>query len=289
MRMGTQWRGHLAGVALALAALPAGADVRTHWSAELGAGYDDNVGNAAQDADARDSATLSAGLNLDYRRALSLDTALLLRGGLRGEGVERVDGLSHARALALARLSHRPQGGFYMPTFAGWISAAALEFDSALRDGFELRGGVFVQEPLTTAVSARLGIGVAERRSDGDAFDLSAWSASLDLDWAVGSGLTLYAGYQYHDGDVVSSGTLPPKSTHLPGGIGSASAADLDDALEGQFAYRLAAKTQLATVGFNLPLSQRLALDGQLRRVDSVAGETRYERWQGLLSLLLRL
>ena len=280
------------GAALLLLALPAGAEhhVKLHWSGDLGVGYDDNVGNAAEDNDVRDSSVVSGGVNLDYVRTLSLNSALLLRGGLQGEGYEAQSGLSNGRLLAMVRLSHRPSGGFYMPTFAGWISASALEFDSAMRDGAEYRGGLFMTEPLTTAISARLSVAASERRSDSYVFDLTAWSAGLTLDWAVTPGVTLYTGYQFQDGDVVSSGTVVPKSTHDLGGAGSASAAASDDALDGQFAYRLDASTHLGTVGLNVPLSNRFALDAQARRVDSsTGGGTRYERWQGVVSVLLRL
>lgn len=280
------------GAALLLSAGPADAEhhVRLHWSADLGLGYDDNVGNAAADSDARDSSVISGGVNLDYVRALSLNTALLLRGGLQGEGYEAEGALSNARLLAMARLSHRPTGGFYMPTFAGWVSAGALEFDSAMRDGFEFRGGLFVTEPLTTTIAARISVAASERRSDSAVFDLSAWSAGLNLDWAVAPRFTLYGGYQFQDGDVVSTGLLPPKSSHLGGGCGSATACDPDDALDGQFAYRVDARTHIGTLGLNVPLSGRLAVDAQARRIGSTAdGGTRYDRWQGVVSVLLRL
>jgi len=280
------------GVALLLLAVPAGAEhhVKLHWGGDVGVGYDDNVGNASENFDTRDSSVVSLGANLDYVRALSLNTALVLRGGLQGEGYEAEDGLSNGRLLAVVRLSHRPSGGFYMPTFAGWVSAAALEFDSAARDGFEFRGGLSMTEPLTTALSTRLSVAASQRQSDSDVFDLSTWSAGLNLDWALTPNFTLYTGYQFQDGDVVSSGTVLPKSSHIAGGCGVASACDPDDALDGQFAYQLDASTHVGTVGLNVPLSQRLALDAQARRVDSsTGGGTSYERWQGMVSVLMRL
>lgn len=281
-----------AGALLLLIAVPAHAEhhVRLHWSGELGLGYDDNVGNAAEDNDVLDSGVVSGSLNLDYTRVLSLNTALLLRGGLQGEGYEAENGLSSGRVLAMARLSHRPSGGFYVPTFAIWSSVAALEFNSTMRDGFEYRGGVFMTEPLTTTISARLSVSAQERSADNTVFDTSGWSAALNLDWAVLPQLTVYTGYQFLDGDVVSTGTVPPKSSHIPTGCGSASACDPDDALDGQFAYRVDARTHVATLGMNVPLSHRLAVDAQSRYVDSTAdGGSTYERMQGVVSLLLRL
>jgi hypothetical protein len=281
------------GAALLALAAPATADhhMAIHLGGDLGFGYDDNVGNAAGEADAIDSTTVTGGLNLDYTRTLSLNTGLLLRGAVQGDAYEGAEGLSSARLLLMSRLSHRPTGGFYMPTFAGWVSVAAVEFDSALRDGYEYRGGVFVSEPLTTAVSVRLGLAALERSADDAVFEAGHWSASLNLDWQVLPMLTLYGGYQHQDGDVVSSGSVPPKNHEPGGGGGGYWLVDApDDALDGQVAYRLEATTAVATLGFNVPLSGALSIDGQLRRIDSGSstGETTYERLQALVSVLSR-
>jgi hypothetical protein len=279
-----------AAVLLLGATTPAAAEhhMRVQAGGDLGFAYDDNVGNAQADEDARDSAVLTGGAHVDLARALSLHTALLLRGTLQGEAYEAESALSHLRLGAMARLSHRPGGGFYTPTLAAWLSAGALEFDSALRDGFEYRAGLHVIEPLTTALVARVSVAAAERRADNAVFDTSQWSAGLNVDWSVLARLTAYFGYQFQDGDIVSTGSLPPKSTHTAEGCGTASACDPDDALEGLFAYRVEGSTHVVTVGANVPLSARLALDAQLRRADASAGENAYERLQGAVSLLLR-
>ena len=280
-------------VAACLACAPAHAEhhMGTSWSGDLGVGYDDNVGNAGPNADVRDDAFVAAGLNLDWSWRPTLNTGLLLRGSLRGEGYGEVDGLSNGKLVAMARLSHRPGGGFYAPTLAVWASAALREFDSRMRDGEEYRAGVFVSEPITTAIGARLGASLAERESYGAVFDLSSWSASLDLDWQVAPMLTLYAGYQFHDGDIVSTAFAAPKSSHLGGGGGGGPGAKghPDDAFDGLFAYRVEAKTQVASLGVNLPLSPKFALDAQVRRADAeTGGGSGYGRWQAVVSALTR-
>lgn len=279
----------LAAVLLLLAA-PARAEhhVRVHWGGDLGVGYDDNVGNARDDPDARDSGVVSGGTHVDYVRALSLHTALVLRGTLQGEAYGAEQGLSSLRLGAMTRLSHRPGGGFHTPTLAAWLSAAGLEFDSAMRDGIEYRAGLHLIQPLTTAMAARVGVAALERRADSAVFDASHWSAGLNLDWNVLSRLTLYLGYQLQDGDLVSSGAVPPKSTHDLAGCGAADACDSDDALDGLSAYRIEGTTHVATLGANVPLSGRLALDAQLRRADASAGGNAYERWQGTVGALMR-
>lgn len=289
MRNIGRWVG--AGLIAALTAMPARADhhIGYGFSGDLGVGHDDNVGNASQSSDVAGDTFVSAGLNLDVNWKPTLFTSLLLRSSLRGDGFDDADGLSNGKLVEMIRVSHRPAGGFYAPTLAAWVSAGLWEFDSAMRDGVEYRGGVYVSEPITTTISMRLGASVNERASDSKVFDLSTWAATLDLDWQVLPRLTVYTGYQFSDGDIVSTGSSAPKSSHIPGGGGGSSAADPDDAIEGLFAYRVDAKTHVATLGFNVPLSARLAVDVQLKRADSETdGGTGYDRWQGVVSALSR-
>jgi len=283
--------GLVVGLVATLVAMPAHADhhMGFAWSGDLGLVYDDNAGNAEHSHDIEDDTLVSGGLNLDFHWKPTLFTALLLRSSLRGDGYDDADGLSNGKLVEMARVSHRAAGGFYAPTLAAWASAGLWEFDSAMRDGTEYRAGVYVAEPITTAISARLGATVTERDSDSAVFDLSSWAASLDLDWQVLPRLTIYAGYQFHDGDVVSTGTVLPKSSHLVGGCGGATECAPDDSFQGMFAYRLDAKTHVATIGFNVPISAKLAIDTQLRRADSEAdGGSGYDRWLGTVSALAR-
>jgi hypothetical protein len=278
------------GAAMLALALPAAADhhMKTHWSGDLGAGYDDNVGSAALDTDTVDSAFVSAGVSLDHGRRLSSTTGLLLRGSLRGDAYEAAEGLSSGKLTGLARLSHRAEGGFYMPTLAGWLSASLWEFDSALRDSADFRAGVYLTEPLTTALSARLGVQASERQADSAVFDLSSWSAAVNVDWNVLGAVTLYGGYQLHDGELVSSGSVYPKNHEAPAGDDSVQY-EPDDALDGLTAYRVEAQTQIAVLGANLPVSERLSFDAQLQQVESETDYgIGYSRMIGSVSALMR-
>lgn len=288
MRHGS--RSAVLGAAMLLLAAPAAADhhVKLRWSGDLGFGYDDNVGSAAEDADIRDSAFVSAGLNLDQVRRLTSTTGLLLRGSLRGDAYEGAEGLSNGKLTAMARLAWRHAGGFHAPTLAGWLSASLLEFDSAMRDGAEFRAGAYVSEPLTTALALRLGAQLSERRSDSAVFDLSAWAVGLNLDWNMRGAATLYLGYQLHDGDLVSSGSVYPKSHEPPGGDDRYAWA-ADDALDGLSAYRVQAQSGIAAFGVNLPVSERLAFDAQVQQVESETDYgTGYSRSIAVVSALAR-
>ena len=280
------------GAALLLLAAPAGAEhhVKVHWSGDLGAGYDDNVGSAAEGVDTRDSAFVSAGLNLDYGRRLTPGTGLLLRGSLRGDAYEGAEALSSGKLTGMVRLAHRAEGGFYRPTLAGWVSASLWEFDSALRDSTEVRAGLYLSEPLTTAISARFSVQASERMADSAVFDLSAWSTGVNLDWNVLGAVTLYGGYQFHDGQLVSSASIYPKAHEPEPGDDSQYAYQEDDALDGLYAYRVDAQSHLMTLGANLPLSEKLSIDAQVQQVESETDSgVGYSRRLAVVSVLMRL
>ena len=273
-----------------LLAVPASADHHMGWtrSADVGLGYDDNASNAPDGPDQRGNAVLAGNFNLDFHWRPTLYTGLLLRGTLGAEGYADDSKLSNGKAGLTARVSHRPAGGFHMPTIAAWLSGAVREFGSELRSGTELRAGTYLMMPITTAIGARVSAGLAERAADEHVFDLSTVTYGVDLDWKVATRVTTYLGYQQIDGDLVSSSSLAPV-----GGYGDYAE---DDAFEGFWAYRLDGQTQVASAGLNFALSPALALDAQVLRADASADyagpvvvDASYERWQFMLGLLMRL
>lgn len=279
-----------AGAILLLLAGPARADHHMGWarSADVGLGYDDNASNAPDGPDQRGNGVLAGSFNLDWHWRPTLYTGLLLRGTLGAEGYSDDGKLSNGKAALMARVAHRPAGGFYMPTLAGWVSGALREYGSELRSGTELRAGTYLMMPLTTAIGARVSAGLAERSADAAVFDLSTVSYGIDLDWRVATRLTTYLGYQRIDGDLVTSSSLEP--------IGGYGDYEKDDAFEDFWAYRLDGQTDVASAGLNFALSSALSLDAQVLRADASADYTgpvvvdaSYERWQFMLSLLMRL
>jgi large repetitive protein len=280
----------LLGLGAALVAAPAQAEhhVRIHYSGDLASGFDSNVTNAQQDDDIRESGFASATGNVDYLRNLSLYTTLLLRGSAQGEYWNSFDGLNNGKGTAMARLLYRGDGDFWTPTFAGWVSAAVLEFDSAIRDSNEYRAGAFVTENLTTQLTGRFALGASRRESDGLVYDLSGYSASVNLDWVPAPRTVVYTGYQYYVGDVAS--TASAASFWI---VEAADAIEADDAFGGLagglLAYRLDARAQITTLGFNYAFSRKLSADVQGQYISTRAtARIDYERMVGVVSLLAR-
>jgi len=276
--------------ALLLVAAAGSADAlgpRLRLAGDVGQGYDTNVGNAEFEADVRESAFTLGALTADLSLPITPYSTVLLRGSAHGERYEAYDDLSNAKGTLLARWFFRANGDFHTPLLALWGSAAAWEFESQIRDGLEYRGGAFLVQQLNTAFSARLSLAAVRRESDSRVFDLEGASAGLNLDWTPARALTVYGGYQYYRGDVVSSATPTFKV------VNAAEVIEPDDAFggfaTGQFAYRLDADSHIGTAGFNLALSRRVSLDLQGQHVRTGADwDNSYRRWISSASLLAR-
>lgn len=293
--LGALWRirsrgGRAVALALLLSAAPAAAaDGSLHFGADLGAGYDGNLGNAEDERDVRESSVVTGGVNATYARALSLYSTLLLRASAAAEYYRSFDDLSNGKATGMVRLMHRANGDFFTPELAAWVAASYWEFGSDLRDSDEYRAGVFVRQQVTTRISGRLALGGVLRESDSRVFDTRGASASLNLDWHPALGHTLYTGYQFYRGDVVSTATTPGAFKIIQ----AAEVIEADDAFggfaTGQNAYRLDADAHVGTLGYNHAFSSRLSADLQGQYIDTRADYgNQYQRALAVLSLLAR-
>jgi len=257
------------------------------YSGNAGLSYDSNPANIRSGAAELPASFFAAGFNAERSAGLSTQSALLWRLSLNGEAYERHERLSNAKAGSLLRVSTRWDEGFYAPLLAAWVSAAYAESGSRIRTGSEYRGGVYLQERLTTALALRIGGQWSERHAQGAAFDLAGRSALLNLDWTPVGSASFYAGYQYYDGDLVSTAAPGPVA------LAAASAIDEDDAFGGsaanRFAFRLDAHSHLGTLGFNYALSPAYAVDLQLQNILARANTgNRYRREFASVSLLAR-
>ena len=266
-----------------LALLPQAGLASPRLSGELAFGYDSNTSNAAQGDSAHESENALIGVAADSSWRLSRTTSAMLQAGLQAQRDFQFERLSNFKLSALARGLYRANGEFHTPTLDISGAVAWWDFGSRIRDSAEYKLSAHITEQITTRISARLGVSASWREARGSAFDLNARSALFDLDWILHPRLTAYLGYQYRDGDLVSSGE--PE--------GAAKAIEPDDAFggaeAGQFASRLGADAQIGTAGFNFSLTPRLALDVQGQFVDAESdGGVHYRRRLALTSLLFR-
>lgn len=260
---------------------------RLRVSGSVGAGYDDNIGASQANVEKESSAFYSMLIGADYTHPLSPSVTVTARGHLQGDAYDRFDDLSNGRAVALLRAAWKPGSGFFTPILSGWVSGARLEYGSEIRTGHETRGGVFITQQLTTKVFGRVDLKGFRRESKGRVFDLSGQSAGLSFTWLAMPMLTASVGFDYQTGDSFS--TAGPTAQIAQ----AAEAIEPDDAFggiaAGQFAYRIDARTRIASLGANWRLTRDWALDAQLQSV-SVDGDfgNQYDRLIGTLAVLVR-
>jgi hypothetical protein len=266
------------------AALPAGAAGRV-FTGEFTLGHDDNVANARRGTAVRDDAFALASAAHETLWRLAPTSQMGWQLSAEGRRHDRHAGLSRIAGAARWQWLYRAGGGFHTPLIGAGARIEYSEFDSRLRDAWTYRTGLFVQQQLTTRLSWRGGWSarwVDARHAP--VFEAGARSATLDLDWQLGRRVALYAGYQFLDGDLVSTAPAPPAAA-----LAAARAAAPDDVFDGETAFRLASRAGVYSVGANLSLSPHWSVDVQWRRVEAEADTgTEYRREQALLSLLWR-
>ena len=232
---------------------------------ELGYTYDDNVTlGRAPDEILWDQ---FLGLTVSADRALRIDdnTRLVVTGLLSGEKFANYNGLSNLSGGLDLELQYRRSGAFDAITFAAFARGWLANYSSHLRDGSHYSAGVGARGALTDRIGLFGELAWNQRRAQSEVWDLTDYSALLNLDYSLGTSGTLYVNGQYLRGDVVSDGHATLVNVSL------AQVFVLDDAFPGKqlFAYRSDARTWVSTVGYNLPLGQRISIDFSWRRVQS--------------------
>jgi hypothetical protein len=232
---------------------------------ELGYTYDDNVTlGRAPDEVLWDQ---FLGLNVSASGALRIDdhARLVVTGLLSGEKYGNYNGLSNLSGGLDVELQYRQSGAFDAITFAAFARGWLANYDSHLRDGSHYSAGISARGALTDKIDLFGELAWNQRRAQSEVWDLTDYSALLNLDYSLGSSGTLYGTGQYLRGDVVSDGFATLVNVSL------AQVFVLDDAFPGKklFAYRSDARTWVSTVGYNLPLGNGTSIDISWRRVQS--------------------
>ena len=262
--------GLLAIALLACLAGPASAQLRITYRLDTGISSDDNV-NRSFDYTHRALADQSAFADLNASMALPLSERIrvILGGVVGGEKFFQFDGLSRVSVGGSATLQFRPSGSFGAPTWSLFARTAADSYQSNLRDGYRHSFGLSVRKPITDAIEGSLAAQYNIRDGKSAVFDNKDWAAKLNLDYNIFGRSTLYLGAEYRNGDAVSSGPISF------GILSLAKALVFDDVFTDHnlVAYKLKAETLIATVGYNMPIGQRYALDLSYRYVRTTPTE----------------
>jgi hypothetical protein len=174
-------------------------------------------------------------------------------------------GLGRFSGGAEAQVQYRASGDFDAVTFAAYARGAYDEYESRLRSGPRYTVGVNARTSLTDRIDLFADLSRNVRNGKSRVFETRDWAGRFNVDYNLGKRGTLYASGEYRKGDIFSTG--------FPS-LANAAIADVfvqDDAVDSGefFAYRFDGKTVIGTLGWNLPLGTRDAIDLSFRRVRS--------------------
>ena len=262
------------------------------YRVEASATYDTNIARSRGAGNVLSDHIYNVNAAASFVHPLTTNTRVRVAGNAGYEGFSRYTRLSRFFLSAEGELQYRPSGEFAAPTF-GLLGRAAVDFyDSTLRDGYRYNIEARVLQPLTDLVDVSGAVGYNIRDGKSKVFDLKDWSARVNFDYALAQRSTLYLGLEYRYGQSASS-ALPELAF-----VDIAQAIVRDDAFDdGRGAYRLKARTGIATLGFSHGLNEDQSLDFSLRWVQSTAldkptfpgaGTIRYHDVQASAAYLIR-
>lgn len=252
--------------------------------ADVGCMFDDNVTRANEGGAKLNDYSCSVNLSQPIIFPLVEHARILLAGSLGGEIFERYKGLSRLTEAVHGEIQYRSTAKFGTPVFALFARIIAEQYQSDLRDGIRYSAGISMRQTVTDRI--QLFGAMAHNMRDGKrkVFDNRDNSARLNLDYSQGTADTIYLGWEYRIGDLVTSGV----------GLGNtynSQAYALDDAFPGKqiYCFRLNGTTALTTIGYNRKLGARDSIDFSWKQVrSSVSYEASY--WSGAtLSYLTNL
>ena len=238
------------------------------------AGYtaDNNVTRAPK-GEALADGILGLRIGTSLTVPVSKRTRAVFQGFGGGERFRNYDGLSHNFLGAQGEFQFRPSAAFSAPTYSVFVRTAAERYNSTLRDGYRHVYGVTLFQPWTDRVQvfASVARNIGEGKSK--VFDTQSTSLRGNLDWLLGRWDTIYLGAEYRSGDTVSTVCRDCDPIRTLGFINTAAPNIIQDDAFGDTvrdAYRLKARTLIATLGYNRAFGVRQSLDLSWRRAQSM-------------------
>ncbi|MGB5081776.1 MAG: hypothetical protein WBO23_13650, partial [Burkholderiales bacterium] len=238
---------------------------------EVGYSADDNVTRAPAGDDLKDG-ILGVRASASLAIPVSTRTRAVFQGFAGGESFRKYKGLSHNFIGGQGEFQFRPSGAFGAPTYSAFLRTAVEQYDSSLRDGYRHLFGVSVFKPLTDRM--QFFGALARSVSDGKSavFDARSTSVRGNLDWLLGRWDTVYLGAEYRGGDSISTVCRDCDPIRTLGFVNTADPNIVeDDAFDDAVrdAYRLKARTLVATLGYNHAFGAGKSLDLSWRRAQS--------------------
>ncbi|MGJ8668291.1 MAG: hypothetical protein ACSHXK_02275 [Oceanococcus sp.] len=229
-------------------------------------GYDDNLNNAAYADEKIGSSwwSIAGGGRWVPWEASRMGVSVATR--LVRQQILEPQGLSSTKLSLTPEMWWMPWSGFSAPTLRFQINATVNEFDSRLRDGHEARAQLLIISRLTSNINLQLHAATQRRWAEAVYFEGRRSSWGLGLMWRPTLRWRLFATYDWQRGDIAAS--VPANNSSL---FDSGLPWIDDDALPGNWVYRLDADSSMATLGLNWQLHPVWSLSLQAQAIDNQA------------------
>ncbi len=224
---------------------------------EVSQTFDDNITRAKDVPDRLADELLRLSVSRDVRRPLSATTQATYRATLGLEAAREFSSLSRALAEFGAELNYRASGEFLAPTYGVFARLALDNHLSAQRDGARLAVGATVRAPLTDRIGLGATLAHSVRAARSRVFDGADNSLRANADYRLSPDAVLYAGLEWRQGDVVSTGRSSLDNLDLA----EVFAPDDAFASRGLLSYRFEARTRVARLGLGWRLGPDNGLD----------------------------
>lgn len=227
--------------------------------------YDDNVSRSELSSDKERDSIYSLRLNKNFTFNTSEHTRIVLGGFLGGERFDRFRGLENISAGLQGEFQYRPSGAFSAPTYGVLVKSSIEEYQSRLRDSNRYAAGITFRKPWSEKLNIFSSVTYNVRQSNSEVFDTQDTSARVNFDYMITKKSSVYLAGEYRFGDTLSAGSPSIKN------------ADMADVLESDDVftdkqltqYRFKGKTYMGTLGLNVPLGPRDAIDLSWRYIQS--------------------
>jgi len=254
------------------------------WIADVDAGFlhDSNLNNAELKRDIRSDRAVTASVSAGQFIQLDRDHSLTVTADVKSEIYHHFSGMNNIAAGATLGLRRKLGLGAAAPWLRLSGSAARLDFNEDLRDGWLYRAGLSGGKRVAERWELRAEYSFEKRTGDdatpvvrnlpGDVFDLQSHAAAFDVRYSLSEKTMFFAAHTWREGDVVSTSMPNAK-------IFRTSTALARDPVFGAgiSAYKLDAITRTFSVGVSHAVTSRSALNlSYQRQMTHGAGDNNY-------------
>jgi hypothetical protein len=182
---------------------------------QVGTLYDSNLSRAQLEYDIKSDTAFQS--SLSWGRFVPLANGLTLRATLdaAGEVYTRYAGLNNLSFGGSLGLRRKFGLGAFAPWISAWGSAARLDYQNSIRDGWRYELGLAAGKRLTASWDLGVDFRYSHRTADkntslvpgisGAVFDLQSHQIGLKSEYALTERLSLAGGYDYRRGDIAST------------------------------------------------------------------------------------